>query len=301
MSKRIRRSRNVVRRYIQDVDGYGTKKSPGRPRKVSTRDERNILRMVSNSVTSANDVRTELKLDVCKNTVINTIHRSGVMVHQKMAKTPSMTDRHKEFRLDFVRNNLATDWNKVVFSDEKKWNLDGPDGFRSYWRDLRKDPRLFSRRNFGGGSLMIWGAFCGKKKLQLQFISTKMNSNDYQEVLKKTIVPFFRNRRNTHIFQQDNASIHKSRSTLDFLAKNRIKDMKWPACSPDLNPIENIWGFLARRVYKTGVPFKTQQELKDAIIAAWDAIPPSELEKLVDSMKDRMMEVIQKNGGETKY
>ncbi|UMM13991.1 hypothetical protein L5515_001994 [Caenorhabditis briggsae] len=54
---------------------------------------------------------------------------------------------------------MATDWDKIIFSDEKKFNLDGPDGFNSYWHDLKKDPLHFSKRNFGGGRLMVWGAF----------------------------------------------------------------------------------------------------------------------------------------------
>ncbi|CAJ0925848.1 unnamed protein product, partial [Mesorhabditis belari] len=42
----------------------------------------------------------------------------------------------------------------VIFSDEKKWNLDGPDGVGYYWRDLRRDPMVFGTRNFGGGPVM---------------------------------------------------------------------------------------------------------------------------------------------------
>ncbi|KHJ95550.1 hypothetical protein OESDEN_04504 [Oesophagostomum dentatum] len=46
---------------------------------------------------------------------------------------------------------------KVIWSDEKKFNLDGCDGQRSYWHDIRKEPMYFNRRNFGGDFLMIWG------------------------------------------------------------------------------------------------------------------------------------------------
>ncbi|ETN79592.1 hypothetical protein NECAME_09732 [Necator americanus] len=44
---------------------------------------------------------------------------------------------------------------KVVFSDEKKFNLDGSDGSRHYWHDLRRNPICCSRRNFGGRSVMV--------------------------------------------------------------------------------------------------------------------------------------------------
>ena len=55
----------------------------------------------------------------------------------------------------YIFNFICTDhiWRR------KKNNLDGPDGFKHYWRDLRgKKKRYFSRRNFGGGSIMVWGA-----------------------------------------------------------------------------------------------------------------------------------------------
>ena len=32
-------------------------------------------------------------------------------------------------------------WLSTIFSDEKKWNLDGPDGYKFYWHDLRSEPR----------------------------------------------------------------------------------------------------------------------------------------------------------------
>ena len=48
---------------------------------------------------------------------------------------------------------------QVIFSDEKKFNLDGSDGLASYWRDLGKEPCYFLRRGFAGGSGMVGTAF----------------------------------------------------------------------------------------------------------------------------------------------
>ncbi|EFO91899.1 hypothetical protein CRE_12286 [Caenorhabditis remanei] len=126
-------------------------------------------------------------------------------------------------------------------------------------------------------------------------------SVSYQSILQKAIVPFFRNKRRTHVFQQDNASIHKSISTQNWLKAQKITDLEWPAVSPDLNPIENLWGLLVRRVYKHGRQFNTIQELKDAVETEWNAITAAELRALVASMPNRLFEVIQNNGGETSY
>ena len=61
-------------------------------------------------------------------------------------------------RVDWVKKKVTgtkEKWETVVFSDEKKFNLDGPDGSQSYWDDLRKEKQLFSKRLFGGGSVMV--------------------------------------------------------------------------------------------------------------------------------------------------
>uniref|UniRef100_A0A3P8U0I5 Tc1-like transposase DDE domain-containing protein n=1 Tax=Amphiprion percula TaxID=161767 RepID=A0A3P8U0I5_AMPPE len=55
---------------------------------------------------------------------------------------------------------------------------------------------------------------------------------------------------NSWVFQQDNAAVHNARLTKDFFRENNITLLDHPACSPDLNPIENIWGWMAREVYK---------------------------------------------------
>ncbi|XGW09700.1 hypothetical protein V3C99_011738 [Haemonchus contortus] len=81
------------------------------------------------------------------------VRRCKNITRQAMEKVPRLTDRHREARLGFAKMNQGRDWAEIVFSNEKKFNLDGPDGKKRYWRDLRKEPVYFSRRNFGRGSL----------------------------------------------------------------------------------------------------------------------------------------------------
>jgi hypothetical protein len=107
-----------------------------------------------------------------------------------------LTDEHKEARLAFAQKSIKNrvDWSKIFWSDEKKFDLDGPDGIRYYWHDLRNEPKYLSRRTFGGGTLMIWGAFVGNKLFDLVIVETTMNSEKYKEMLSKNLQPFFKRR-----------------------------------------------------------------------------------------------------------
>ena len=91
----------------------------------------------------------------------------------------------------------------------------------------------------------------------------------------------------------DNAPIHRSISTKNWLEDNEVNTLKWPALSPDLNPIENLWGWLTRRVYSQGRQFSSQTELKSAILQCWSEVPNELLINLITSMKDRMLKGIE--------
>uniref|UniRef100_A0A1I7WSK4 Transposable element Tc3 transposase n=1 Tax=Heterorhabditis bacteriophora TaxID=37862 RepID=A0A1I7WSK4_HETBA len=72
--------------------------------------------------------------------------------------------------------------------------------------------KFFSALNFVGRSLMVWAAFSSFGSLELVFVSTKMNSVDYQQVLENQLL-LYHNRfpQKNFIFQQDNAAIHWSK------------------------------------------------------------------------------------------
>lgn len=100
---------------------------------------------------------------------------------------------------------------------------------------------------------------------------------------------------------QDNASIHASRSTIQWLNTKNIAVLDWPACSPDLNPIENIWGIIVRQIYANGRQYTTLEELRGAIEAAWYNLDTVLLKNLTHSMPNRIFELVSKHGGPIDY
>jgi transposase len=102
-------------------------------------------------------------------------------------------------------------------------------------------------------------------------------------------------------FMQDNASCHKSKLVMDFLAQNNVKVLPWPPQSPDLNPIENLWAIVKqKRVKKFGFP-TTKVELIDQIFSVWNDINVELCETLSDSVVRRLDACLKANGMSTKY
>ena len=110
----------------------------------------------------------------------------------KMQRKPPLSEKHKINRLEYARihTGWSEKWKNVVFSDEKKFNLDDQDVFHCYWHDLRREKLLFSKRLQDGGSVMIWSDFSCKGKTCLVFIETTIDSIKYQEVLRRNLIPF---------------------------------------------------------------------------------------------------------------
>lgn len=314
------RSKTVIQHFLKDPVRYGSVKSTGRPNKLSDRSKRAVIRKISNSSMGVRKVKSALQLDVSHLTVWRAVKSSPVIQRKKMRVRPKLTEAHKVQRLNYAGQhmNWNEEWKKVIFfvltfifsvftfifyyrkvfkvvySDEKKFNLDGPDGYRYYWHDLRKEERVFSKRNFGGASVMVWAAFDATGMLPVIFITTRMDSADYQQLLEENLLPYWVD---TYMFLHDNAPIHASRSTVNWLADKQISVINHPPCSPDLNPIENLFGIIVRDIYEDGRQYQTVDELKNAIVEAFRRVNVNLLSTLAESMKDRIFKLIRASGG----
>ncbi|CAK9809352.1 Transposable element Tcb1 transposase [Anthophora plagiata] len=103
------------------------------------------------------------------------------------------------------------------------------------------------------------------------------------------------------IFQHDNDPKHKANCTKQWLATQGFQVLDWPPQSPDLNPIEHLWGLLKRSVANFEPGSRSSLQLWADVVLAWQNIQREQCRNLVDSMPRRIKAVIKAKGGYTKY
>jgi hypothetical protein len=125
-----------------------------------------------------------------------------------------------EFGRKFMHMNK--EWNNVVFSDEKKFNLDDPNGFSSYSHDLPHNNPLRMSRSFRDGAVMVWTAFSAKSKTPICWITTKMESWDYANLLDDVLLTYLDEKIDRELPAADNAAIYKSGHSMEWFATKPI-------------------------------------------------------------------------------
>ncbi|GBN48947.1 Transposable element Tc3 transposase [Araneus ventricosus] len=147
------------------------------------------------------------------------------------------------------------------------------------------------------------GGFRFQGQVGLAFLDVRQKSPKYIETLENHLMPFAENiggGRNCE-YQHDNAPTHTSSATKNYLNSKNFTVLEWPPMSPDLNPIEKLWGIMFRKVYENGGQFYSVNALKTAIESAWYNLEPEILQTLNMSMEKRVNNVLLKNGKTLNY
>jgi transposase len=208
--------------------------------------------------------------------------------------TPMLTAKHKEKRIEWAKKHLDDNWSQTLFSDETSFQL-----FRNtitQWYKRARPVRPISKNQ---KKIHAWGEFCLNGKTSLFCFVNIMNAEFYVEILKEQLPEVKEMMEDGWRFQQDNDPKHTSRLAKNFLQENVPVVIDWPANSPDLNPIENLWGIVKRNVEKRRP--KNLEDLETFMVEEWARIPDGVLKLLIDSMPGRCDAVIKGEGERINY
>ncbi len=141
-------------------------------------------------------------------------------------------------------------------------------------------------------SVMIWAAMSSAGVGPLCFLKSTVNAAIYQEILEHFMLPSADKLYGDadFIFQQDLAPAHTAKGTKSWFNDHGVTVLDWPANSPDLNPIENLWGIVKRKMRDTRP--NNADDLKATVKETWASIPPQQCHKLITSMPRRIEAVI---------
>ena len=151
------------------------------------------------------------------------------------------------------------------------------------------------------------GAICSKGVSDLVFIEGSMDSKLYIDVLKNGLLPMYSRlgiKQDEYTFMEDGDPKHQSQETKVWKKNKGIKFIEnWPPNSPDLNPIENLWAVLKRRVAQRKP--SDLEEIKKYLVEEWKLWNRFEddnfIERYINSMPKRISLVIRSKGFPIKY
>lgn len=211
-------------KYIVETDQDKPKKKRGRKFKLNRAQTLAIRREVRKAndegrKLTAQKVKELCSIDnLCSESVRLNLRRLH-FVHKDAFQTIVLTKKHKQRRVELAKYWLRVGhrWNCTIFSDEKKFNLDGPDDWSTYTDENRTIYR--NKRQMGGGSVMIWAMLLPNGFIHIERLEGKIDANHYISTLSTA----FSILNNIYcdeviVFQHDNASVHTASSVGHFLS-----------------------------------------------------------------------------------
>ncbi len=259
------------------------------------------LRIQSNkadSNTCESFTRSGLKLE--------SVHQESPRSDVFRKRATKLNQRQRQKHLTWAvekKNWTVAQWSKVLFSDESKFCISFGNQGPRVWRKTgeAQNPCCLKSSVKFPQSVMIWAAMSSAGVGPLCFLKSTVNAAIYQEILEHFMLPSADKLYGDadFIFQQDLAPAHTAKGTKSWFNDHGVTVLDWPANSPDLNPIENLWGIVKRKMRDTRP--NNADELKATVKETWASIPPQQCHKLITSMPRRIEAVIKAKGAPTKY
>lgn len=205
---------------------------------------------------------------------------------------PLLTKQHKENRLKWATEHLgwtSEQWERVLWSDESPFTVSFQ-GRERVWRGAneRYIVEAITPTRKSDQKINVWGCFASNGVGKLVLIDGLMDAKQYVKIIEKNVPRTARKLFgfDDYLFQQDNDPKHTSERAYEAFDRLGIEVMEWPAQSPDLNPIENLWSYLDRKCKHRRC--RNAEELFRQLCEAWNSLDLEYLGALVGEYAEKM-------------
>lgn len=204
-------------------------------------------------------------------------------------RVPLISKQTAEKRLLFALDEEEYDLTRIIYTDESLFQI-STDGV-VYWKRPGEEALVVESKQFPE-SVMVWGGVFWEGRTEIQFIEGTINAQKYQEILSKGLLePYLI--ANRHVLQ-DRATVHTAESTEQFADTKGIELINLPPHSPDLNPIESVWGWMKHKINEQ-LP-KTKEELKQLVQRYWRELPQSTIQRSIQHLHTQFARIIESRG-----
>ncbi|GFW16867.1 actin-related protein 5 [Trichonephila clavipes] len=285
----------------------------GRVRSTTPAEDRYIvLSAKRNRHTTAQQVANQFLAasgkQISRKTVARRLRGGGLYARRPVVCVP-LTRQHHTARLQWCRehhNWTEQDWACVLFSDESRFSLSSDCRRQLIWREsgtAYRPENIQEKDRYPTCSIMVWAGIMinGRTRLHVVANGTMTGQRYIDEVLLPHVRLFRGAVGDKFVFMDDNATCHRTLAVQDCLDSEGIQRLVWPARSPDLNPIENVWDALGRQVAGRNYPPTNKNTLIRALTEEWDKLPQQLLDNVVQSMVRRVECCITLHGGHIPY
>ncbi|GFY00884.1 retrovirus-related Pol polyprotein from transposon opus [Trichonephila clavipes] len=304
---------------IINIEDLITPPKEVRPTGVSTTTRRENRRIVWQALVDPTVTRSTKLADVGVAIVPQTISRYLAEANLKFRspfRAIPLTPEQRQLPLQWYQARSmwnATDWLKVMFSDESRFVLGTDDNRVRVWRrpvERYDSLRTVLRHTARTAGVMFWAALAYDSRSTLIEMRVTLTGQLYVDDILQPHVGSFLNDLPGAIFMQDNAHPHTVRVAQDFL--RHFQTLRWPAIFSNLSPVENVWDQLKRQmpsfqsVHDLELPVQDLwahlpqdnircpstpptclPELRKALLDEWCNIPQDQIDNLILSMPRR--------------
>jgi len=291
----------------------------GRPSKITPQGERRVLREMHSNPQATYDVFGAI-INISPSSVGRLANRNG-LYSRICRKKPLVSAANVMARLKWAEEVEEMDWRRVMFTDESCFKVGETSSVARCLRPIGEafNPRYTAPKLCHGVAVHVWGAIVhGRKlplvrfdlqkahtkngtKIQAQKITSEVYSSQILWGPLSNYVGIVRHNQEDLLVVEDGASVHNKGVSPAIREICGIPRLTHPASSPDLNPIENAWAWIKRKLRQRQPCPTSLDQLWERLQALWDEMPQDMIDQWIDGMDRRRVALLTAKGFATKY